>query len=143
MSIAKTRDMPLATRLAGLWLAVCSLGVGVAFSVYQYQFLPDFYVVSWLGHTAWLFLVAAIAASLCSRTVVRSKPRALAVLVVGHLTAMVSTYVFLNSRIHCVGGQNWIEYWVPDDTGAFILLGPTLAVVLVSAVAIRPTRHCS
>jgi hypothetical protein len=135
--------MPLPMRVAGFWLVGCSLGVAIAFSARQYELLPDFFAASWLWHTIGLFVVVAAVAPLCLKPVVRSRSRATAVLLGGHLVAVASTYAFLTSRVHCVNISIAIDYWLPDEIGAFILLGPSLAVALASLTVGRPTWRCT
>jgi hypothetical protein len=56
---------------------------------------------------------------------------------------MASTYAFLTSRVHCVDISIAIDYWLPDKSGTFILLGPSLALALASLVVGRPTWRCT
>src|SRR6187399_2776336 len=112
-------SVAFAMRLAGFWLAACSLGVGVAFLDRELALLPDFYVASWLGHTACLFLVAGAAVSLVVlKSIMRTGAWTIAILIGGHLAAMACTHEFLASRIRCVDIQNGFDYRIPDDTGA-------------------------
>jgi hypothetical protein len=134
--------MPLLMRASACWLVACCLGVGIAFCARLYEFLPDIFEASWIGHASRLLLIAAAVARFCLRPVVRDRRTSTAILLGGHLAAMASTYAFLTSRVHCVDISIAIDYRLPDDTGAFILLGPSLALALASALVGRPAWRC-
>jgi len=124
--------MPFPVRASACWLVACCLSVGTAFCARQYPLLPDVFVGSWLWHAVSLFLVAVAVSRFCLTSVVLSQRRSIAILVCGHVAAMASTYAFLTSRVHCMDISIAIDYRLPDDTGAFILLTPSLALAGLS-----------
>src|SRR5581483_384780 len=122
--------MPFVLRVAAIWLAGCALAVGLEFSGRIYVLLPYFYDVSDFVHAALLFVVAGAVGCVAWTALARRRAIVIGTLVGGHLIAIASTYAFLTSRIHCFNIQEKVEYRLPDDGGAFILLGPTLFLVL-------------
>jgi hypothetical protein len=121
--------MPFGTRVAAFWLGACSLGVGMAFL--RYMQALEYYQLSWNGHAILLFASAALGLYIS----LTGSPRrwATGALIGGHLAAMISTNQFLAGRPHSY--MNFApEYLLPDATGALILFGPSVAVVLWSTL---------
>ena len=128
-------------RASACWLVACCLTVGAEFCARQYELLPDIIVASWLWHAVLLFLVAASVARFCLTRIVPSRGTATAILLGGHLAAMAFTYAFLTGRVHCGNISTTIDYRLRDDTGAFILLGPSLALALASYLTALARRR--
>jgi hypothetical protein len=129
MSLSLRYDMPrIVVRCVAVWLSATALGVCAAFTWWQIQ-LADFFFLEWRIHTAWLLVVAFVAGTIALRPSVCSRRQATLVLAVGHVTAAISTYEFLRSRITCFFSES-IDYLLPTDTGALLLFGPTLVALL-------------
>jgi len=136
-------SMRIVLRSVAAWLAAASLGACAAFTRFQIA-LRDFYFLEWRIHTALLLTVAIVAAAIAIRPSSFSRLRPTLVLVIGHLVAALGTTEFLSSRITCVNLTESIEYLIPTDTGALLLFGPTLTVLVASAAfdrLRRPQRH--
>jgi len=142
--IADRPTVPLLVRIAAFWLAACSMSVGISFVQRLYLYWPDVFVASWVASTIdWmastigLALSAGVGATLALKRVFRSRTGTIIILLGAHLVAFASAHAFFTSRVHCFSMTTWVEYTLPDQTGALILYGPSLVVILASLMIRR------
>lgn len=122
--------MRIVFRCVGAWLSAVALWMCANFSGVQIVLAPDFTLLEWRICAALLLIVALLAAFIAVRPSVFSMPRVTLLLIGGHLTAAIGTQEFLSSRMTCVNMTQSIDYLVPTDTGALLLFGPSLLVLV-------------
>ena len=127
-------------RCVASWLSAVALGACAAFIWYQIQLAPDFSVLEWRISAAGLLVVAAVAAATAIRPSLFAPSRTILILIGGHLAAALGVQEFLQSRITCVDLTQSIDYVVPTDFGALVLLGPSLLALIAVAIWQRLRR---
>ena len=127
-------------RCLAAWLSAVALGSCAAFAWFQIQLAPDFSVLEWRICTAGLLIVAAVAGAIAIRPSLFATSRTILILIGGHLTAALGVQEVLQSRITCVDLTQSIGYLVPTDTGALVILGPSLGALVALAIWRRLRR---